>query len=79
MRRDFGETRVAIGGEPVRVYLFVAPLGYSRRPFVRAFRHERQSAWLDGIEAAFRHFGGVPEEVLLDNARALVTRAPNPG
>jgi transposase len=40
---------------------------------VQAFRHERQSAWLDGIEAAFCHFGGVPEEVLLDNARALVT------
>ena len=71
---DFGETQVAIGGEAVWVYLFVATLGYSRRPYVRAFRHERQSAWLDGIEAAFRHFGGVPEEVLLDNARALVTR-----
>jgi len=41
---------------------------------VRAFRHERQSAWLDGIEGAFRHFGGVPTEVLVDNAKALVTR-----
>ena len=70
---DFGETRVPIGGERVRVYLFVATLGHSRRPYVQAFRHERQSAWLDGIEAAFCHFGGVPEEVLLDNARALVT------
>ena len=70
---DFGEARVPIGGERVRVYLFVATLGYSRRPYVQAFRHERQAAWLDGIEAAFRHFGGVPEEVLLDNARALVT------
>jgi transposase len=70
---DFGEARVAIGGERVRVYLFVATLGHSRRPYVQAFRHERQSAWLDGIEAAFCHFGGVPEEVLLDNARALVT------
>lgn len=69
---DFGETRVSIGGETARVYLFVATLGYSRRCFVRAYRHERQSAWLDGIEAAFRHFGGVPQEVLLDNARALV-------
>jgi hypothetical protein len=27
-----------------------------------------KSAWFDGIEAALRHFGGVPEEVLLDNA-----------
>jgi len=39
---------------------------------VRVFRHERQSSWFDGLEAAFRHFGGVPQEVLLDNARALV-------
>jgi transposase len=70
---DFGETRVPIGGERVRVHLFVATLGHSRRPYVQAFRHARQSAWLDGIEAAFCHFGGVPEEVLLDNARALVT------
>ena len=41
---------------------------------MQAFRHERQSAWFDGIEAAIRHFGGVPQEVLLDNARALVER-----
>jgi hypothetical protein len=31
----------------VRVHLFVATLGYSRRVFVRAVRHERQSAWFD--------------------------------
>lgn len=31
-----------------------------------------KSAWLDGMEAAFRHFGGLTEEVLLDNAKALV-------
>ena len=69
---DFGELRVAIGGESSRVFLFVATLGYSRRCYVRAFRHERQSAWFDGLEASFSHFGGVPHEVLLDNARALV-------
>jgi transposase len=71
---DFGEMRASVAHENVRVYLFVATLGYSRRIFVQAFRHERQSAWLDGIEAAFRHFGGVSREVLLDNARALVDR-----
>jgi transposase len=71
---DFGEMRGSIGGESVRLYLFVATLGYSRRVFVQAFGHERQSAWLDGMEAAFCHFGGVPREVLLDNARALVDR-----
>lgn len=69
---DFGERRVVVGGAVVKVHLFVATLGYSRRCYVQAFRHERQSAWFDGIEGAFRHFGGVPQEVLLDNARALV-------
>jgi transposase len=69
---DFGERRVEIAGEWVRVHLFVATLGYSRRRYVRAFRHERQACWLEGIEGAFHHFGGVPEEVLLDNPRALV-------
>jgi transposase len=69
---DFGERRVEIAGEQVRVHLFVATLGYSRRRYVRAFRNERQACWLEGIEGAFRHFSGVPEEVLLDNPRALV-------
>ena len=69
---DFGERGVWIGEETVRVFLFVATLGHSRRVYVHAFRHERQSAWFDGLEGAFAHFGGLPEEVLFDNAKALV-------
>lgn len=61
-----------IAEEPVRVYLLVATLGYSRRLFVRAFLHERQSEWIGGIEAAFQHLGGLPAQLLVDNARALV-------
>lgn len=69
---DFGETRAPIGGDRVKLCLFVATLGYSRRVYARPFQHERQAAWFDGLEGAFRHFGGVPQEVLFDNARALV-------
>jgi hypothetical protein len=69
---DFGERVVPIGGVDTRVHLFVATLGYSRRLFTRAFGHERQSAWFAGLEGAFHHFGGIPREVLVDNARALV-------
>ena len=69
---DFGELRVPIADERVRVYLFVATLGYSRRCHVEAFRHERQSSWFRGLEGTFRHFGGVTKEVLTDNPRALV-------
>jgi len=71
---DFGELRCLIGGTMTRLFLFVATLGYSRRCYVQAFTHERQAAWLDGMEGAFAHFGGVTEEVLVDNARALVDR-----
>jgi len=69
---DFGETRVWIGDERVRVHLFVATLGYSRRNYAWASLRERQADWFEGIEATFAHFGGVPEQILLDNARALV-------
>lgn len=69
---DFGTVMVSIGGEPTKVKLFVATLGYSRRPYVAVFEHERQSAWLGGIEGAFRYFEGLPRELLLDNARALI-------
>jgi hypothetical protein len=56
----------------VKVFLFVATLGYSRRLHVRAYGHEKQDRWFDGMESAFRAFGGVPREVLLDNAKALI-------
>ena len=69
---DFGSKTVEIGGEKTRVYFFVATLGFSRRNFVAAFRHERQSSWIEGLERAFQHFGGVPEEVLTDNPKTLV-------
>ena len=69
---DFGTRRIEIAGELQAVSLFVATLGYSRRCYVQAFGHERQSAWFAGMEGAFRHFDGVTDEVLLDNARALV-------
>jgi transposase len=70
---DFGATGFVMADEVVRVHLFVATLGYSRRNFVAVFRHERQTAWMSGLEMAFAHFAGVPREVLIDNARALVT------
>ena len=69
---DFGTTVVSVDEQPTRVHLFVATLSYSRRVYVEVFLHERQTAWLRGLEGALRHFGGVPDEVLVDNARALV-------
>jgi transposase len=72
MQVDFGEKRVAIAGTAITVFLLVAVLSYSRRTFVKAFLHERQDDWREGIAAAFQHFGGVVLTVLGDNTRALV-------
>jgi transposase len=72
MQIDFGDTRVWVGGERVRVHLFVATLGYSRRLHIRASLRERQADWFEGMEGAFLRFGGVPAEVLFDNPKALV-------
>ena len=69
---DFGEKWVVIGGERVRVYVLVLVLSHSRRLFVRAFLAQRGDDWREGIAAGFRHFSGVPLELLVDNARSLV-------
>jgi transposase len=71
---DFGERLVEIGGAKVKAFVFVATLGHSRRLHVRAFRAERQEHWFAGLESTFTTFSGVPEEVLMDNPRALVVR-----
>ncbi len=71
---DFGTIQVMIDGEKRKVHLFVATLGYSRRIYVAAFPHERQSSWFKGLEDSFYHFGGMPKDVLIDNARPLVDK-----
>jgi transposase len=70
---DFGEKVVRIAGQPVKVYLMTAVLGYSRRLYCRAFLAQRQDDWLEGLDGAFRHFGGLTEQILCDNASPLVT------
>lgn len=74
MQIDFGERFVEIGAEKIKAFMFVATLGYSRRVHVRAFRNEKQEHWFAGLESAFTAFGGVTEDVLMDNPRALVVR-----
>lgn len=74
MQVDFGEKWLDIGGVPQKRYVFVATLGYSRRTYAQAFGSMRQRDWIAGMEGAFRHFGGVPQEILSDNAKPLVLR-----
>lgn len=69
---DFGEVRVWIAEERLLVHLFVGTLSYSRRMHIRPSLRERQMDWFEGMEETFLRFGGVPTEILFDNAKALV-------
>ncbi len=62
------------------------PLWRSRRLHVRAFRAEKQEHWFARLESAFMTFGGVPQELLMDNLsgelaaeRQAVVPGPPPG
>jgi hypothetical protein len=72
MQIDFGEKWVRIATSMVRVFFFVAVLGYSRRIFVRASMSQKQDDWREGLAGAFRCFGGVTQHILIDRAGALV-------
>jgi transposase len=69
---DFGQRRVWIGDAYRPAHLFVFTLGYSRRLYPTAFPHERLDAVLQGHEQAFRHFDGVPAQIVIDNAKPTV-------
>jgi hypothetical protein len=73
MQIDFGEKVVTVAGHLITVQLMTVVLGYSRRLYCLAFLAQRQDDWLEGIEAACRHFGGLPQQILCDNASPLVT------
>lgn len=51
---------------------FVATLGFSRASFVRFSLDERADTMIECLRAAFEFFGGVPAEILFDNAKSVV-------
>ncbi|MBG6082442.1 IS21 family transposase [Rubrivivax gelatinosus] len=68
MQADF--TIVRRGREAL--VALVATLGYSRAAFVKFGVREDAAALCAGLREAFDYFGGVPEEVLFDNTKAVV-------
>ena len=68
---DWGSTVVELGGERIRIHLFVIVLGYSRRIYVRAQRDEKLPAFLACHENAFEWFGGLTLTILYDNPKTV--------
>ena len=68
MQADF--TVVRRGRDPLLA--LVATLGYSRAAFVKFTTAEDTGTLCGALREAFDHFGGVPAEVLMDNAKSVV-------
>jgi transposase len=63
-----------VTGEIRQAHIFVAVLGASNYTFACATARETQADWLSGLAKALKAFGGVPELVVPDNPKALITR-----
>ncbi len=71
---DFGEAQVVIAGERLTAQFFCVKLCYSKTPFVYAFPHQRQEAFLEGQQRAFEFLEGVPHRMWYDNLKTAVLK-----
>ncbi len=69
---DWGEAEVFLAGERVKVQLFILRLNYSKARFVMAFPFQKQEAFFEGHNQAFRFLGGVPRRLTYDNLKTAV-------
>lgn len=55
-----------------RRYALLVVLGYSRLLWLHFYPHQSMEILFRGLERAFAYFGGVPQELLFDQMRAVV-------
>ena len=65
---DFGTFTLPWG----RRHALLVVLGHSRLLWLRFYRRQTMAVLIDGLESAFERFGGVPQELLFDQMRAVV-------
>lgn len=74
---DYGKgapTRHPVTGKYQRPWLFCCKLSHSRKAFRKTVWKSSSEVWARLHEDAFRHFGGVPATILLDNLKEGVIK-----
>jgi transposase len=79
LQSDWGEVVTTIAGEPIKVYFLVNELGYSRRFHFWCTDSQDAEHTYEGLIRSLEYFGGVPQEVLVDNQKAAVLVHKGPG
>ena len=75
---DFGTGPLLLDretGEQFKTWFFVMTLAFSRHQYAVLVRNQRVETWLECHRQAFEWFGGVPERIIIDNAKCAITRA----
>jgi transposase len=72
LQSDWGEIVTEIAGQPTKVQFIVNTLAYSRRFHAWATTSVDAEHTYAGIIRSLEYFGGVPQEVLVDNQKAAV-------
>ena len=74
---DFGTGAMVVtpDGKRRRTHVFRIVLSHSRKAYSEAVYRQTTDEFLRCIESAFRHFGGVPRRLILDNLKAAVKKA----
>ena len=73
---DFGQGAwVLEEGKRRRPHVLRVVLSCSRKGYTEAFYRQTTENFIRGLENSFRHFGGVPKTLVIDNLRAAVTKA----
>jgi transposase len=74
---DFGSGAPVVGpdGKRRKTHVLRVVLSHSRKGYSEAVYRQTTDDFLRCLEGAFRHFGGVPRRLVLDNLKAAVTKA----
>lgn len=72
MQNDWGQVFTMVAGRPQKIHFNVNTLGFSRRFHFWCTDCEDAEHTYEGMARAFERFGGVPQEVLVDNQKAAV-------
>jgi transposase len=72
LQTDWATIQTTIAGRETAVHFVVSTLGFSRRFHFWCTDTEDAEHTYEGLVRAFEWFGGVPDEVLIDNQKAAV-------
>ena len=74
---DFGSGAPVVGpdGKRRKTHVLRVVLSHSRKGYSEAVYRQTTDDFLRCLEDAFRHFGGVPRRLILDNLKAAVKKA----